>query len=191
MRAIVLAAVLVASTLSTAFAQEDDEERAFIIKQFKGWTGILLRCEPNSQHKAIADAICQSASAEFNYLAENSEIPHRISKDENSFQMYLNAGKLGTPLILELETLATTGAGGLTAVHVNLEARRFYSNAIEQDARPDNPESVPRGGDLVLWEHPMIASGYGEQNVVREMAPYVNDNIKSFFAQFLKGWKAK
>jgi len=191
MKKLLMAAALVSATMSAAHAQEDDEERQFIVNQYKGWTGIVLRCTPNTSHKVVTAALCQSASAEFNYLAENSGIPHRVSDGEDMFQMTVNSRKLGTPLILNMTTSATTGNSGPMGVHVRLSGEKFYSTAVEQDAKPGDPEASPRGGDLVLWEQTVIASGFGDQQLARDMAPYVNDKMKMFFTEFLKGWRAK
>jgi hypothetical protein len=191
MRALRIAVGLIAVTVTGANAQQSAEEKEFLKQQFRGWSGVLLRCALNETHKEIADAICQSASAEFEYLAENSGIPHAVSVNENSFKMYVAARELGTPIILELETLATTGSSSPTAIHVRLQARSFYSNAIDQNAPANSPEASPRPGDLVLWQHPVIGAGYGEQEVVRAIGPYVNENMKRFFTAFLRGWKAQ
>ncbi|TBY57690.1 hypothetical protein E0H39_29740 [Rhizobium leguminosarum bv. viciae] len=191
MRRPLIAAALFAATMSAGQAQEDDEERQFVIAQFKGWTGIVLHCLPNTANTVVRDAICQSTAAEFNYLAENSGIPHRVSDGEDMFRMTVNSRSLGTPLILELDTSATSSRNGPIGVHVRLAAEKFYSTAIEQDAKPGDPEASPRGGDLVFWERTTIGAGVGDQQVARDMAPYVNDSIKVFFSQFLKGWRSK
>jgi len=191
MKGLLIATALAAVTTYPAHAQEDDEERQFVIAQFKGWTGIVLHCVPNAANTLVRDAICQSASAEFNYLAENSGIPHRVSDGEDMFRMTVNSRSLGTPLILELDTSATSSRNGPLGVHVRLTAEKFYSTAIEQDAKPGDPEASPRGGDLVFWERTTIGAGFGDQQVARDIAPYVNDSIKVFFSQFLKGWKSK
>ncbi|EJC69543.1 hypothetical protein Rleg5DRAFT_5336 [Rhizobium leguminosarum bv. viciae WSM1455] len=191
MRRLLIAAAFVAATTCAANAQEDDEERKFVVDQFKTWTGIVLHCVPNASNTPVRDTICQSASTEFNYLAENSGIPHRVSDGEDMFRMTVNSRKLGIPLILNLDISATSSGGGATAVHVRVSAEKFYSMAIEQDAKPGEPEASPRGGDLVFWERSTIAAGFGAQQVARDVAPVVNDSIKAFFAEFLKGWRAK
>ncbi|MGN8152517.1 hypothetical protein ACTJK5_09610 [Agrobacterium sp. 22094] len=190
MRRLLLTTIIFAFSSLSAYAQEDDEERQFIIAQFKSWTGIVLRCAPNTANAAVRDAICKSASAEFNYLAENSGIPHRVSDGEDMFRMTLSSRSLGTPLILDLDTSATSSGSGPLAVHVHLAAKKFYSTAIEQDAKPGEPEALPRGGDLVFWEMSTIGAGFGDHQVARDMTPHVNDSIKIFFSQFLKGWKS-
>lgn len=172
-------------------AQEDDEERKFVVDQFKGWTGIVLRCVPNASNPTVRDAVCQSAATDFNYLAENSGIPHRVSDGEDMFRMTVNSRKLGIPLILNLDTSATRSGNGPTGVHVRMSAEKFYSTAIEQDAKPGEPEASPRGGDLVFWEQSIIAAGYGDAQIARDIAPSISQSMKMFFTQFLKGWKAK
>ncbi|MBY5329566.1 hypothetical protein HFN03_20250 [Rhizobium leguminosarum] len=191
MKRLLMTAALVAATTCAAHAQEDDEERQFVVAQFKGWTGIVLHCLPNAANTVVRDAICQSATSEFNYLAENSQIPHRVSDGEDMFRMTVNSRSLGVPLILELDTSATSSRNGPIAVHVRLAAEKFYSTAVEQDAKPGEPEASPRGGDLVFWERTTIGAGVGDQQVARDIAPYVNDSIKVFFSQFLKGWRSK
>ncbi|MBY5318209.1 hypothetical protein [Rhizobium leguminosarum] len=186
-----MGAALIVATTCAAHAQEDDEERQFVIAQFKGWTGVVLHCLPNAANTVVRDEICRSASAEFNYLAENSGIPHRISDGEDMFRMTVNSRSLGIPLILELDTSATSSRNGPIGVHVRLSAEKFYSTAVEQDAKPGEPEAFPRGGDLVFWERTTIGAGVGDQQVAQDIAPYINDNMKAFFAEFLKGWKAK
>lgn len=191
MRGILIAAALVATSLSTAHAQQDDEERQFIVNQFKRWTGIVLRCVPGTSNKVITDRVCESAAAEFSYLAENSGIPNIVSRGENSFQMYLTASKIGKPLILELDTMTTTGQTGPIGVHVRLSANRFYSQAVDLSEGSGGPKLAPRGGTLTFWEDALIASGTSDQDLARVISPYVNEKVKLFFGQFLKGWNAK
>lgn len=191
MKASLVAAALVLSTVSSIHAQEDDEERQFVISQFRGWTGIVLHCVPNEANADVRDAICQSASAEFNYLADNSDIPHRVSDGEDMFQMTVNSCSLGTPLTLALDISATSSRNGPIGVHVRVAAEKFYTTAVEQGAKPGEPEASPRGGDLVFWERTTIGAGFGDQQVARDISPYVNYIIKIFFSHFLKGWKSK
>lgn len=190
MRILMIAAALVAG-VTAASAQEDLDERKFIEEQFKGWTGIVLRCVPNSSNKILTERICDSAAAEFSYLAENSNIPNVISRGENSFQAYMTASEIGTPLFLELETVTTTGQSGPIGVHVRISASRFYSKAVDLSETAGGPRLMPKGGTLLLWEDVLIAAGGDAQGMAGVIAPMVNDKVKMFFAQFLKGWKAK
>lgn len=190
MKVVMFAAALVAG-MNTAYAQQDDEERKFIVEQFKGWSGIMLRCVPGTSNKAITDRVCDSAAAEFSYLAENSGVPNIVSRGENSFQMYLTASKLGKPLILELETMTTTGQTGPIGVYVHLSANRFYSQAVDLSEAAGGPKLAPRGGTLTFWEDALIASGTSDQDLARVISPYVNEKVKLFFTQYLKGWNAK
>jgi hypothetical protein len=183
-------AALVAGT-SMAHAQQDAEERKFIVEQFKGWTGIMLRCVPGTSNKLITERICSSAAAEFSYLAENSGVPNIVSRREDTFQMYMTANKLGKPLILELDTMTTTGQNGPIGVHVRLSASRFYSQAVDLSEGVGSPMLSPRGGTLILWEDSIIGSSNSEQDLARTITPYVDEKLKLFFSQFLKGWNAK
>jgi hypothetical protein len=190
MRLLMLTAILVAG-MTTAYAQEDDEEREFIVEQFKGWSGVMLRCVPNSSNKILTERFCDTAAAEFSYLAENSSIPNVVSRGENTFQMYMTASKIGKPLILELEAVTTTGQTGPIGVHVRLSANRFYSQAVDLTETAGGPRLAPRGGTLTFWEDSLIAAGMNDQDLARVVAPYVGEKVKLFFAQFLKGWNAK
>ena len=94
MRILMIAVALVAAA-TAASAQDELEQRKFIEEQFKGWSGIVLRCVPNSSNQILTERICDSASAEFSYLAENSKIPNVISRGENVFQTYMTASEIG------------------------------------------------------------------------------------------------
>ncbi len=188
MKLILLATLLVATTMSVARAQDDNELKEFNIKQFKGWTGIVLRCQPATSNQDVADAICENAALEFNYLAESSGIPHKVSRNENSFLFHTKNIELENPLTLELTTSATANANVL-AVHVQISAENFYIDVVAQDAGPGHPEALPRSGNLVLWERSVMA--VGDRQVVEALTPYVKDHIKAFFTEFLPGWNAK
>ncbi len=182
---------MVVTTISTASAQESAEERQFNIDQFKGWTGLLLNCEKNSADPALVQAICNVAKTEFTYLAENSKIPYRISVGEDMFRRTVMGHEIGTPLTLTIRTIPTSGNSYAKAVYVEVSAENFYSNAVDQEADAGDPEGLPRAGELNLWRGNMIASGTDTQTMVRDLTPYVGQQMKGFFGAFLKGWNAK
>jgi hypothetical protein len=191
MRGILIAALIVTAMTSAALAQETAEEREFNVNQFKGWTGILLSCEKNSADPALVQAICNVAKTEFTYLAENSKIPYRISVGEDMFRRTIVGHQIGNPLTLTIKTIPTSGNSYAKAVYVELTAQNFYSHVIDTEAKPGEPEAMPRAGDLSLWSGNMIASGTDTQAMVRDLTPYIGQQMKSFFGDFLKGWNAK
>ncbi|PDT50937.1 MULTISPECIES: hypothetical protein [Sinorhizobium] len=191
MKVLSIAAALVATIITAAHSEEDDEERQFSINQFKGWTGLLLSCEKNTADPALVQAICDVAKTEFTYLAENSKIPYRISVGDDMFRRSMIAHEIGKPLTLTIKTIPTSGNSYAKAVYVEVSAENFYSNVIDKEAAPSDPESLPRAGDLSLWSGNMIASGTDTQVIVRDMTPYIGQQMKAFFTDFLKGWNAK
>jgi hypothetical protein len=91
--------------------------------------------------------------------------------------------------MIEVSTTTTKPGPGSSAVDVRLSAKKFYSNAVEQ-GETSGPTSIPKGGDLVLWEQNVIGCGPSSQDLARQMNPLLGDDLKSLFAYFLKGWKA-
>ena len=185
----VLAAALLL-TATSAFAQEEDpEEREFNINQFKGWTGVVLRCVGVSPDKAFSDAICAAAEADFKFMAETAGIPYRIVIDQDQFQLARKSTQIGHPIVLQVTTYAT-GANGPIGVHIGIQATSFYGTAVESDAKPGDPEAMPKAGDLVLWEKPLTAAGGDYGSLARDLSPHVGRYVKEFFSTFLPGWKS-
>ncbi|MDX0871167.1 hypothetical protein GOE00_31800 [Sinorhizobium medicae] len=191
MKVLLIAVALVATMMTAAHSQEEDHERQFIIKQFKGWTGLLLSCEKNTADPALVQAICDVAKTEFTYLAENSKIPYRVSVGDNMFRRTVISHEIGKPLTLTIKTIPTSGNTYAKAVYVEVSAENFYSNVIDKEAQGGDPEGMPRAGDLSLWSGNMIASGTDTQAMVRDLTPYIGQQMKAFFADFLKGWNAQ
>lgn len=191
MKTLLIAAAFVATMMTAAHAQEDEEGRKFAIDQFRGWTGLLLSCEKNNADPAMVQAICDVAKTEFTYLAENSKIPYRISIGDEMFRRTVIAHEIGKPLTLTIKTIPTSGNAYAKAVYVELSAENFYSNVIDKEAQAGDPEGMPRAGDLSLWSGNMIASGTDSQAMIRDMTPYIGQQMKAFFGDFLKGWNAK
>ncbi|TWA31668.1 hypothetical protein FB005_1881 [Sinorhizobium medicae] len=169
MKVLLIAVALVATMMTAAHSQEENQERQFIIKQFKGWTGLLLSCEKNTADPALVQAICDVAKTEFTYLAENSKIPYRVSVGDNMFRRTVISHEIGKPLTLTIKTIPASGNTYAKAVYVEVSAENFYSNVIDKEAQGGDPEGMPRAGDLSLWSGNMIASGTDTQAMVRDL----------------------
>lgn len=187
------AAALLVAGASHADDADDVEEAAFTANQYIGWTGITLYCPPSRVDKALSDAICTSVAAEFNFLTETAGVPHVVSRSDTYVQVMRDSLKLKNPLIFQVETTASGQANGtgLVGVNVALSARFFYGSAVNQTDKSTGPQTLPKGGDLVLWEQSIIGTTSGQQETTRNIAGVVNDDMKQWFATgFLKGWKA-
>jgi hypothetical protein len=69
---------------------------------------------------------------------------------------------------------------------MRLEASSFYSQAIDVKAAPDEPESKPRAGTLVLWDRTVIGAGSSESELERGMSDAFETTLKEFFSLYLE-----
>lgn len=167
------------------FKPEAEQEREFYTAQFAGWGGIILNC---LHHKASEPGkrICGNIKTDAEFLAATAKMPFHSLLGSNSFLVSLaRIRKIPDALVLEVN-VGTIGTGFI-GVTIRFEAGSIYSKAIDKSEK-DGPETMPKGGTLVLWSRTVSAMGTDNSELYRDIRSSTETVLKNFFSLFLKYW---
>jgi len=164
-----------------AFSQSHEEEgREIVRKSLVGWKGITFRCSPDAENDAFLDGICRDVRAEARLLAATGNIPFHDLTGSDYFALALDSTS-NDFFVLETR-LRTTRGGDDRAVYMEIEARAYYSEAVEQNAGPDKPQGKPRSGDLVFFSDDLIGSGPPGPDLAQALTSAMSTRLKDFFS---------
>jgi hypothetical protein len=167
---------------------QDAPEREFNRRQFSGWDGIMFTCYSQKDASWTKD-LCKQIVEDARFLSSSAGIPISSCVDCNSFQRFYQAGELmkhGLELSVEIMSTTETPYGGAIIV----QAANFYSDAVELGAvGENNPEAIPKAGDLGLWRRHLSFSGYSSAGT--DLKSYVETILKQFFSDFIQARSSK
>jgi hypothetical protein len=168
-----------------AVAQSVEESKAFYRQQFADWNGIVFRCLPDNKTDKLQTRLCERALQDARFLAAAAKIPFEsVGTGADYASVAFAQLELGHALVLDATIAATQGEP--RAVHMSLEATSFYSKATDLGASPDDPESKPRGGTLVLWNRMLLSAGGSDSELERAVSNGFETLLKDFFSLYLE-----
>ena len=171
-------------TLVIGESQEQFNEQTHS-NNMSGWKGIVFVCAFDSSDKVL-ESICQRAVTDIELLAASNKVKLKVA-EANRFEQAASIAADNQFVTLEYELMATLGGSEFDAIaiHARLAFEAFYSNAVENDSKPNSIDSLPRSGDLELWSKTVIGSG-SPSDIVDPFSDATEIHIKKALTLFIK-----
>ena len=179
-----LSIVVFIPTLVIGESQEQFYEQ-YHSKNMSGWKGIVFVCSFDASDKVL-ESICQRAVTDIELLAASNKVELKVA-EPNKFEQAALIATANKFVTLEYELVATQGGSEFDAIaiYARLAFEAVYSNAVENDSKPNTIGSLPRSGDLELWSKTVIGSG-DPSDIVDPFSDASEIHIKKALTLFIK-----
>lgn len=176
-----------ATSSASAQAATDLDERAFYRKKFDGWGGIVFRCLYDTK-RDFDRRVCENATTDARFLAAAGKVPFRAVEGETYYSVAFVAALMKPKALILEANVRSSAASGHIGVSLLLLAGNFYSDAVDK-SEAKGPESIPRGGTLVLWDRHVVGSGQVGSEFENALKNAFDTLLKNFFSLFLEHWR--
>jgi len=172
--------VILLGTIPSQLANAQESEAKFNRQQFFGWGGIAARCV--GEDLPVIERFCSAIARELDFLTATAKIPFIYTgrpKNLLGHLMKVSEAGIKNPLHLRIIVAATKG-DDVAALHAQLAAGAFYSDAVETGANKTKPEHYPKSGEFIIWGGGGIVKGPTD-----ELAESLADSFKGFIKEFV------
>ncbi len=148
-------------------------------KNLTGWKGILFYCSIRDEENKSLTEICDNSYRNAAFLAAAAKLPFVKARDAFDFGFKAAADEY---LVLEVELFSTRPTSP-SAIHAHVKSYIHYSGAVQSPLtqREGKGRTIPRSGDLHVWERPVIGASTG---TAQDLVPSISQGIEKVLMEF-------
>lgn len=153
-------------------------------KNLTGWKSVFFYCSIRDEENKSLTEICDNSYRNAAFLAAAAKVPFIKARD--AFDLGFRAAA-DDYLVLEVELFSTRPTSP-SAIHAHVKSYIHYSNAVQPspNQRGDKGRTIPRSGDLHVWERPVIGASTGTtQDLVPSISQGIEKILKEFFTDYI------